>query len=143
MLLGQAGLGFHESLPPESMSRIQGAVPKEQLFARNPTHYLALSGKLCSFLGLALSSSPARQAPDAASPEPTWLDLGPCAAGVQHLGSRCARVPGASLMCRPGWRAGTRVLPSGSLCSSNGPAQPDMLNSKAIAVFRATVMQTM
>lgn len=101
MLLGQAGLGFHESLPPESMSRIQGAVPKEQLFARNPTHYLALSGKLCSFLGLALSSSPARQAPDAASPEPTWLDLGPCAAGVRHLGSRCAR----SISDVPAWVA--------------------------------------
>lgn len=49
--------------------------------------------------GLALSSSPARQAPDAAPPEPTWLDLGPCAAGVRHLGSKCAR----SISDVPAW----------------------------------------
>lgn len=89
--------------------------------------------------GSALSSSPARRAPDDAPPEPTWLDLGPCAAGIWHRGSRCAQSISEVL----DWVASrTESAALRELVFPKRAAQPNMQNSKVIAAFTATVMQT-
>lgn len=84
VLLGWAGLSFHESSLQELTSWIQGAVPRKPFPARNPTHYLVLKGRHRSFLGPALCNSLARRAPDEAPPEPTQLHRSPCIAGVWY-----------------------------------------------------------